>query len=190
MHSNMFSARFFSGGLEKSSLQITVKDADSTAHVVNFQWLETEDAENVVRRFHVYLQQALGDRLECDAASKLSTSLKVNRISSSAESSDHDVLTQIIRILHEHGLEELSCSNTGPYLSTSHGFASMATLSHLNLTNCGLLELPPGLLALTALRSLDLSQNKLASIAPGIEQLALLEALRADDNMLASVPGA
>jgi hypothetical protein len=185
----MFGARLFSGGLEKSRVQITLKD-ESSAHLVNFQWLETEDAENVVTRLCSYLSQALADRRSCGTSSGLSTVLKVIKLSSNPQSSDHDILAHIIDILRQHNLEELSYSNTGPYISTSHSFVSMETLLRLNLANSGLSELPAGLLALTCLQSLEISQNKIASLAPGIGQLVRLEALWVDENLLASVPGA
>jgi hypothetical protein len=190
MHSSMFGARLFSGGLEKSNVQIALKDQNSAAHLVNFQWLETEDAEDVGRRFRSCLDRALADRRSRGTSSDLSTALKVIKLSSNPQSSDQDVLTQIIDILRPHKLEELSYSNTGPYISMPHSFVSMETLARLNLANSGLSELPVGLLALTCLRSLDISQNKIASLDPSIGQLLQLEALRVDENILASVPGA
>lgn len=186
----MFGARFLAGSLAISSVHVTLAEGNAAPQGSSFQWQENEDAEHVVQRFHAYMQQTLGGRFDSPGTSQVTMALRIVKISASSESSDGEIVTQIIALLRGHGLEELSCRDAAPYLAHAHSFASMAALARLDLSACGLAELPAGLLALSALRALDVSRNKLTALPPDIGRLASLRVFTADDNALTTVPGA
>lgn len=186
----MFSARFFSGALEKSGVQInfTLTDAEGheTSHEVTFQWLESEDVENIVQRFDAYVEQALDGRVYGGC---VCTSIRVDRLSSSAESPDHEILMQLLGILRRYRLEGMVCSGAGSYLASAHGLISLAPLLRLDISSCGLAELPTGVCELIKLTDLNVSKNRLAALPQAISQLSSLQVLSANDNALTTLPG-
>jgi hypothetical protein len=186
----MFSARFFSGALEKSGVHVnfTLTDAEGhdKSHVVTFQWLESEDVENVVQRFGAYVQQALDGRADLGS---VRTNLRVDRLSSNADSPDHEILMQLLNIIRRYRLEGMVCSGAGSYLFSAHGLISMAPLLRLDISSCGLAELPTGVCELIKLTNLNVSRNRLAALPQAISQLSSLQVLCANDNALTTLPG-
>lgn len=60
------------------------------------------------------------------------------------------------------------------------------SVTHLDLSNCGLELLPDELFNLRGLKTLNLAQNKLGDLSPGIRDLADLEVLQLERNPLES----
>jgi Leucine-rich repeat (LRR) protein len=189
----MFSARFFSvSSLEKAGVYINFAPADQAApasnHKVRFQWIESEDSESVIQRFDAYVQQTVQN--EPALQGPVTCSVKTERLSSNPESPDHEILMQIINILHRYGLDELTCPDSGSFLASAHGIDAMSRLGRLNISQCNLAELPLALFTLTSLRALNASSNKFTVLPPAVSLLTALQELRADGNALTSLPGA
>ncbi len=67
---------------------------------------------------------------------------------------------------------------------------SWRSLANLNLSSCGLAQLPATVSSLSSLRILRLSHNRLTALPPELSALTALEVLAADHNLLTALPGA
>lgn len=77
-----------------------------------------------------------------------------------------------------------------PFTPSCCEVRSWRSLANLNLSSCGLAQLPGTVSSLTSLRILRLSHNRLTALPPELSALTALEVLAADHNQLAALPGA
>jgi hypothetical protein len=185
---SMFStARFLRGGLEKSSLLVTIQH-ESDQRELRFEWFENEDCENVVARFEAHLSHAVEEIHVPGVA--IRASVLIEKVGTKGtDAGDHEVLVQAFGILQRYGLQGLSFKESCLYLTTTAGIESLATLSTLDLTACGLTEIPEAVATLTLLEELFVRRNKLAALPSFLGSMSKLKHLDADDNMIASLPG-
>ena len=89
----------------------------------------------------------------------------------------------MVELLYAYGLNEVQCSEAGSFLSSAHGFVSLGQLACLDMSSCGLTEVPAALCSLSALVDLNASNNKLSALPSAIGQLTTLQNLQADGNV-------
>ena len=205
LSNRMFSTRFLRGGLKTSVVHVYCTDSKGTRDF-RFHWLENEDSEDIAQRFEAQLNQELvewgreapgsGDvpaaavlpaPIPANARVPVSTSLQIEKTSN--DSADHEVLLHILGILRVHELHELLFKEQCKYLDRTTGADQLDTLTVLDLTSCGLTEVPASICNLHNLKTFVMSKNKLTSLPHFIGTLQQLVNLNADDNTLTSLPG-
>lgn len=166
-----------------------VGEGEPAQKEVKCEWFENEDVENVIARFTAQLSQAAADLGKPD---QLSSSLHIDKIvnpSRSADSLDHEVLLQFVGVLQQYRLREAVFKDNCEYIATAAGTEGLVALTNLDLTACGLTEVPELLSALVNLQTLYLRRNKLTTLPVFLGTLAALQHLDADDNLITTLPG-
>lgn len=170
-----------------------VDEGEPAQREVKFEWFENEDVENIVSRFSAQLSKAAAELGHQDQLSSTLQSLlhvdKVVNPSRSADSSDHEVLLQFVKVLQPYRLREAVFKDNCEYISTSAGVEGLVALTSLDLTACGLTEVPELLSALVNLQTLYLRRNKLTNLPSFLGSMTALEHLDADDNLITTLPG-
>eukprot|EP00892_Ulva_mutabilis_P003179 jgi/Ulvmu1/12862/UM098_0047.1 len=200
----MFSTRFLRGGLKTSVVHVYCSDSQGSRDF-RFHWLENEDSEDIAQRFEAQLNQELAEwgrespgsgdvpaaavlpaPIPANARVPVTTSLHIEKTSN--DSADHEVVLHIVGILRAHELQELLFKEQCKYLERSTGAHQLEKLTVLDVTSCGLTEVPEPISALHSLKTLVLSKNKLTSLPHFIGTLQQLVILNVDDNALTSLP--
>lgn len=158
---------------------------------LKFEWFENEDVENVVSRFTSQIASAAGElHVEQQQVHSSLSIEKVSNPSRSSDSLDHEVLLQIIRVLQSYGLRDVTFKDNCEYITTSAGVEGLGVLTTLDLTACGLAEVPEVLSGLVNLQTFHLRRNKLTSLPSFLGSvLRQLRHLDADDNLITTLPG-
>lgn len=165
-------------------------DGERAQKEVKFEWFENEDIENVVSRFTAQLSQAAAE-LHVEQQ-QVSSTLHIDKVvnpSRSADSLDHEVLLQLVNVLQPYSLREVVFKDNCEYVTTSAGVEGLVTLTSLDLTACGLTEVPEVISALVFLQTLYLRRNKLTVLPSFLGSMLKLEHLDADDNLITTLPG-
>lgn len=182
--------------VEKSSLLVqlcadheeSADEGEPAPKELKFEWFDNENVESIIARFSVQLSQTAA-ALQGQAKTSLHVEKVVNP-SRSADSLDHEVLLQAVNILQSYGLREVLFKDSCEYITTSAGMEGLTALTTLDVTGCGLTDVPEVLAALVNLQKLYLRRNKLTSLPPFIGfVMKELTHLDADDNLITTLPG-
>ena len=135
----MFGGRFFNTGLDKSAVRVTflfaAQDGQERAHVVTFQWMETEDSETVIRRFDAYISQTLVGHVPARLQGNLATTVTAVKLSSNPDSSDQEVYLQIVALLQRYNLDKVVSSGAGAHLAHAQCFETLKCVPHSRAQN-------------------------------------------------------
>lgn len=152
------------------------------------EWFENEDVENVISRLSAQLFQAADELPVSISSSRLQVEKVVNP-SRSSDSLDHEVLMQLVSVLQSYHLREIVFKDNCEYIGTAAGVEGLATLRTLDLTACGLTEVPEVLACLENLQTLFVRRNKLGTLPVFLGRMHKLQHLDADDNLITILPG-
>ncbi|BDA47659.1 probable calcium-independent phospholipase A2-gamma at C-terminar half [Coccomyxa sp. Obi] len=99
-----------------------------------------------------------------------------------------EFVSELLAACELEGVAKLRCCEGMLPVWNADLFVRLDALRVLNLSNCALSALPPGIGALTNLRELRVSGNKLSGLTSEIGSLRKLHRLVADNNLLTSIP--
>jgi Leucine-rich repeat (LRR) protein len=190
------------------SLSLLLLNSAIEQDIVTLEWLSTTPDEEVLKNLHEKLSNPdiLDERAELKLTStnQLSTSIKA----SLSVTANNPILTSIewLRIvgsspvsstlaaaiwstLDATSVVRLKSTEGGNHIWDAAVTGSLKSLKVLNLSNCGLINLPGMIGTLKSLEEVRLVGNKLKILPAELGKLSKLRVLAVDSNELAILPG-